>query len=69
MSNVVGYLVFINEDASPNVTNIFCDQESVGHIMDWYGPYHNGDTYTVMFNGVNIPMDRNGSGILPWVTK
>lgn len=53
-------LVFNNADATPKTVKIMCDEESVPHIMAWYGAYFHGDRYTVAYDGRNISMDQNG---------
>lgn len=65
MSKVkLGRLVFMNAETRPKNILIECSAQSVADIMDWYGGYHEGDRYTVAFNGRNVPMDINGECLL-----
>lgn len=60
----VGQLVFVNSDATPKTTLIWCDRTSVPGIMAWYGAFYAGDRYYVTFDGERINKGRNGE-ILP----
>ena len=53
-------LVFSNADATPKNVTIYTTRESIGNIMIWYGSHHEGDRYTVSFDGRNVPMDNWG---------
>jgi hypothetical protein len=53
-------LVFSNADATPKNVTIYTIRESIEDIMIWYGSHHEGDRYTVSFDGRNMPMDNWG---------
>ncbi len=53
-------LVFSNADAVPKNVTIYTIRESIEDIMIWYGSHHEGDRYTVSFDGRNVPMDNWG---------
>lgn len=60
MSDNVKALVFSNADATPKNVTIYTTNECIENIMIWYGSHHEGDRYTVSFDGRNIPMDSWG---------
>lgn len=53
-------LKFINSDAKPKETVVFCTEASVPLIMRWYGSHHAGDRYAVYFAGEKLVKDQNG---------
>lgn len=53
-------LVFKNADATPKMLVIETTDACVRHVMAWYAAYHDGDRYTVTFDGENLNMDQNG---------
>jgi hypothetical protein len=60
MSDDLKALVFSNADATPKNVTIYTTRESIENIMIWYGSHHQGDRYTVSFDGHNVPMDNWG---------
>lgn len=62
-------LKFVNSDASPKVTIIQCNSQSIAPIMAWYGAYYAGDRYAVYADGEKIPKDMNGELITPGTQK
>jgi len=53
-------LQFVNSDARPKVSEIWCHAQSVAPIMAWYGAYYVGDRYYVTANGMKLDKDQNG---------
>jgi hypothetical protein len=56
-------LVFSNADATPKNVSLDLSNDSIPHVMAWYGAYFAGDRYTATLNGRNVPMDPNGEVI------
>ena len=61
----MGKLTFMNADAKPRNVTVTVSDDSVAHIMAWYGSHHVGDRYTVAYDGRNVAMDHNGLPLEP----
>lgn len=56
-------LKFVNSDAKPKVSTVFCTEDSVALIMVWYGAFHAGDRYSVRYGDAVVKKDHNGEPV------
>jgi hypothetical protein len=56
-------LVFHNRESRTRNIKVNVCRDSVASLMAWYGAYYAGDTYTVSYDGRNVPMDQNGEPV------
>lgn len=53
-------LKFTNSDARPKIVTLHVSEDSICHVMAWYGAYFSGDRYYVTADGRRVSKDRNG---------
>ena len=63
------FTVIFNNRTAGEESTIQCDKDSVEDVVEWYPSHYAGDDYTVLVEGYQQELDRNGQikkGLKEW---